>query len=299
MPSAAQFIAHIALDNHLDPGLEEINLKPKSVDLKEFQVLNANSEPQSFFTRMVEVANPKVPKRKFEEFKRLASSPGMSKKEFSTLFKRFKIDGRQEEIVPALEYQYDPSSKNSEMQNVGEFLKMWQHIDMVKKQEIWNIAMEIGIAMLPMILYQLVRIMGSTYEIVNIPEFPFDVQGIMITITLMKIFLQSVEFTQSTLYLKSELLRIRGSLTTGNVTGLLQRITQKLEYMERRTLKDFGNIYVMHMRLTEEFLDIPWKSQDAGTQKFGQIVAEFIEQKWKIGVDFKEVIYIYIYTFVK
>ncbi len=174
---------------------------------------------------------------------------------------------------------------------------MWQHIEIVKNEKVWNIAMEIGIAMLPMILYQLVRIMGSTYEIVNIPEFPFDVQGIMITIILMKIFLQSVEFTQSTLYLKAELLRIRGSLTTGNVTGLLQRITQKLEYMERRTLKDFGNIYVMHMRLTEEFLDVPWKSQDAGTEKFGQIVAEFIEQKWKIGVDFKEVIY--IYTFVK
>jgi hypothetical protein len=64
--------------------------------------------------------------------------------------------------------------------------------------------------------------------------------------------------------------------------------------MERRTLKDFGHVYVMHMRLAEEFLDVPWNSQETGTQKFGQIVAEFIEQKWKIGVDFAEVIYIYI-----
>ena len=123
MPSAKQFLAQLHNDNTLDDGLGDIELKAKSADLKEFQVMNANSEPQAFYVRMVEVANPKVPKRKFEEFKRLASSPGMSKKEFSTLFKRFNIDGRQEEIVPALEYQYDPSSKNAEMQNVGEFLK--------------------------------------------------------------------------------------------------------------------------------------------------------------------------------
>jgi hypothetical protein len=297
MPSAKQFLAQLHNDMALDDGLGDIELKAKSADLKEFQVMNANTEPQAFYVRMVEVANPKVPKRKFEEFKRIAQTPGMSKTQFCTMYKRFRVDGREEEIVPALEHQYDPSSKNTEMQNVGEFLKMWQHIDMVKKEEMWNIAMEIGIAMLPMILYQLVRIMGSTYEIVNLPQFPFDVQQIIITITLMKIFLQSVEFTQTTLYVKSELLRIRGSLTTGNVVSLLQRMTQKLEYMERRTLKDFGNVYVMHMRLAEEFLDVPWKSQEAGTEKFGQIVAEFIEQKWKIGVDFAEVIY--IYTFVK
>jgi hypothetical protein len=297
MPNAKHFLEELHNDLTLDDGLGDIALNAKSTDLQEFQVINAASEPQAFYMRMVQVANPKVPKRKFEELKNIAQTPGMSKTQFVTMYKRFKVDGREEEIVPALEYQYDPCAKNSEMQNVGEFLKMWQHIEMVKHEKLLKIAMEIGIAMLPMILYQLVRFMGSIYEIVNLPQFPFDVPQISITIILMNIFLESVEHTQIMLYVKSELLRIRGSLTTGNVVALLLRMQQKLEYMERRTLKDFGSVYVMHMRLAEEFLDVPWKSKDSGTEKFGQIVAEFIEQKWKIGVDFAEVIY--IYTFVK
>jgi hypothetical protein len=295
MPSAKHFMEQLNNDLTLDDGLGDIPLNTKPTDLQEFQHINAASEPQGFYMHMLRSSNPKVPKRKFDELKTIAQTPGMSKTQFVTMYKRFKVEDREEEIVPALEYQYDPCAKNSEMQNVGEFLKMWQHIEMVKHEKLFKIAMEIGIAMLPMILYQLVRIMGSTYEIVNLPQFPFDVQQISITIILMNIFLESVEATQIMLYCKSELLRIRGSLTTGNVVALLLRMTQKLEYMERRTLKDFGNVYVMHMRLAEEFLDVPWQSQDSGTAKFGQIVAEFIEQKIKIGVDMAEVIYIYIY----
>ena len=171
---------------------------------------------------------------------------------------------------------------------------MWQHIEIVKNEKVWNIAMEICIAMLPMILYQFVRFIGSTYEIVNLPQFPFDVPQISITIILMKNFLESVELTQITLYVKAELLRIRGSLTTGSVSTLLLRMTQKLEYMEHRTLRDFGSVYHMHMRLADEFLNVQWNSQKAGNERFGIIVAEYIEQKWKIGVDFAEVIYIFI-----
>ena len=176
---------------------------------------------------------------------------------------------------------------------------MLQHIEMVKHEKVRNIAMEICIAMLPMILYQLVRFIGSTYEIVNLPQFPFDVPQISITIILMKNFLESVELTQITLYVKAELLRIRGSLTTGSVSTLLLRMTKKLEYMESRTLRDFGSVYSMHMRLADEFLNVQWNSQKAGTERFGIIVAEYIEQKWKIGVDFAEVIYIYIHLLNK
>ena len=92
MPSAKHFLEQLRNDLPLGEGLGDIPLNTKSTDLQEFQHINAASEPQGFYMHMLRISNPKVPKRNFDELKTIAQTPSMSKTQFVTIYKRFKVE---------------------------------------------------------------------------------------------------------------------------------------------------------------------------------------------------------------
>jgi hypothetical protein len=298
MPSVHKFMEDMDADTGLPRGLGQIPLKPKRQGLLEFEnITSGTSEPQSFYLELLRNSHPNMSKRKLDQFMAVTQTPGLSKEEFVNLYKRFKQADREDEVVPLLEYQYDPMACQAEMQNIGEMLKIEAHGEVVKSEKLRKITKQICIAVLPVLLLQFLAMVMQYYEIMNVPQIPIETTQVIMTIILLNILEEFVEVKTIMHFGKCEMLRIRASLTTGNVVQLLMRTTQKLEYIERRSLKHFGQVYAMHNRLAEEFLDVPWKSHETGLAKFGQIVAEFLEEKINRGLDISEVIYIYMYTY--
>jgi hypothetical protein len=67
------------------------------------------------------------------------------------------------------------------------------------------------------------------------------------------------------------------------------RSEAKLNFIERRLMKFYARSNDFYRILSEEFLDVPWRSQPAATEKFGSLVAEYIEGKINRGLKIDEV----------
>eukprot|EP00972_Heterocapsa_arctica_P071784 10602295-Heterocapsa_arctica.AAC.1 len=59
--------------------------------------------------------------------------------------------------------------------------------------------------------------------------------------------------------------------------------------MERRSMKYYAKSHDFFRILIEEFLEVPWRSLEAAREKFGGLVADYLEGKIQRGIKIEEV----------
>jgi hypothetical protein len=276
-------------EKELPQHLKEIELlKPRSDDeLLEFQVMGC-CEPSHFFTEIHKFKDQSISKRKFQQMMDISQRPSISEEVFGQLYKKFKQEGREEEVEGSLEFQYDPIGPWVEIQNFEEQMKIHKFKETIKKDKLAQIMQQVFIGVVPLLLLQFLGEFADIFPLtMKVPQVePIQV---ILAIVLLHILQEFLEVKVLLEFARSELLRIRASCTTGNLVQLLMRSEAKLNFIERRSMKFYARSNDFYRILSEEFLDVPWRSQPAATEKFGSLVAEYIEGKINRGLKIDEV----------
>jgi hypothetical protein len=281
MASLAQYFKNSKVV--LQPKFEKLVLRNRRRpdDLLEFEVFG-KVEPLHAFTE-IHREGMSVGKRKFDNMMKIAQRPGHSEEVIAQLYKKFKDSKRGEELEGILEAQYDPLGPFVELQNMDEQVKIVNITEDSKKVKLMEIA---GHVLIAAVLLLLLQFLGDFGGFAKMKEL--DPILTIVAILLWHVLQEFLEIKVMMAFTRSELMRIRASCTTGNLVQLLMRTELKLNFIERRSMKFYAKANDFYRVLQEEFLDVPWRSQIAGHEKFGSLVAEYIEGKIQRGLKIDE-----------
>jgi hypothetical protein len=284
----------------LPPKIEKLEMKNKrrTGELLEFQKFG-DCEPSHIFSQMVKDEVP-GDKRSFANMMKIAERPGHSEEVIGQLHKKFKDSKRADELDGLLEAQYDPLGPFAELQNLAEQIKIAKMAEDNKKAKLEEIARHVVIAAVLMLVAYVIGEFAAFAKMQEINPILTIIAGLamkmkeidlMITIIAILLWHMVQEFLEIKVimaFTRSELMRIRASCTTGNLVQLLMRTELKLNYIERRSMKFYAKVNDFYRFLQEEFLDQAWRDLSSGEEKFGSLVAEFIEGKIYRGLKINE-----------
>jgi hypothetical protein len=261
----------------------------RTEDLLEFEKFG-EVEPSHSYCAQVRDAVP-VGKRTYENMMKVAQRPGLSEEVIAQLYKKFKDSNRGEELDGLLEAQYDPLGPFVELQNMDEQIKIVNITVDSKKVKLEEIARHGVIAAVLLLVFGAIGEFAAFAKMQEIDPILTIIAGLaakmkeidpiltIIAILLWHMVQEFLEIKVMMAFTRSELMRIRTSCTTGNLVQLLMRTELKLNYLERRSMKFYAKANDFYRVLQEEFLDVAWRDQIAGKEKFGTLVAEYIEGK--------------------
>jgi hypothetical protein len=255
-------------------------------ELLEFQKFGG-VEPSHAFTE-IHREGMQFTKRKFDKMVTISQRPGHSEKVIEQLYKKFKEFGREAELDGILEGQYDPIGPWVEMQNFDEQIKINNLTEIIYKDKLVEIAWQVFFAGLLLLLQQ-VLIAGDLGGFTKIIYKELDPILVGLAILLWHILQEFLGIKVVLEFTRSELMRIRASCTTGNLVQLLMRTELKLNFLERRSMKYYAKAHDFWRVLDEEFLQVPWFSHPTGREKFGSLVADYIENKIQRGLKIEEI----------
>ena len=280
--------------------------------MKEF--MDLPDDPQaSTYLQMLAIEED-LPEDQVEEIKILAGRPKLHQNAWEASSQKFKDVGRHsEDLKFMLEMFYDPQVPAAEIAQMQELVK-------IKKYEKWEILQQPfakvtglaekvvqfvveqapQVAILWGVLCLVAEILSqiaqkffnvNPLEQVDFGKIPQIIAGLAVLAFLVKITPMMEKLTKvasavlvQLKFSRSELLRVRFALTSGNVPQLLMRLANKLEHVERRSEKFFAKTHNFWRHLKEEVFDEDWRQVERGTDKFWQSVADFLEQKFSRGL---------------
>jgi hypothetical protein len=278
--SLSRYFQNKIKHEELPPKFKKMQLRARRGpgELLEFEMFG-NVEPSHAFTGLHSEVS-QLGKRKFDNFMKIAARPGHSEKVISQLYKKFKDEDREGELEGILEAQYDPIGPWVEIQNVDEQMKIHNLTEINKFDKLVEIGKNVLFVAVLLVLLQFLGI-AKCKEL--------DPILAILAIILWHILQEFLEIKVLLEFTRSELMRIRASCTTGNLVQLLMRTEMKLNFMERRSMKYYAKSHDFFRILSEEFLEVSWFSLDAGREKFGSLVADYLESKIQRGVKIEEV----------
>ena len=199
----------------------------------------------------------------------LCFSPGVSPEIYKLIFEKFAGAGREAELENV--QSYDPSTEVTEITSLEEFGKIREMMKIEMKEIRWEVACA-GVLMVSGGV--LMKFLGRSLTEILLAEFLVEIAF------LGKLLVQKItKMCVMGEFQKQELTRICGNTVSGNVTNLMIQIGEKLQDMEVRSEKLLGSKGAFARHFVQELVEVPWISQQAANEKFGYMVAQFLEIK--------------------
>ena len=251
---------------------------PETRELVEYGKIG-DSEPQNLYIQHLK----KMSSMSSEEFRQsmeISQRAGMSKQICDWIRTKLGESSWYPEIQGMLEFHYDPQSVHAEFDN----FVLQEKILRMKKQENEKFAVKF--------YYHfaaggLILLLSKIAEIKFGPEFALPAVLWLFAWSSLFLGMQFMLYVQEFLLnMKvglSEFVKVRLSLTTGDVAQLLMRIVAKIEFIEQRSCEWMCRQEIFKRFFKQDFLEVEWRSTHAGAHFGQQMITNFVAMKVRAG----------------
>ena len=269
-----QFFAQIFLQCAQRSATDvEIKYPTKLVEFTQF----TESEPGHLYTEFMAKAK-KIAVGKLAEFVQVCTRPIVNEEVWGKVQAKLKKEGVSLKKFIAGQF-YDPLSPAAEISTFTEQIKCYEQIQGRKRAKFLEILAWVTLGL----------ILGGVLGKRTNAGFATQIVKIyFMVIATMQIVGELVEIKTIKQFMQVELGRMRFSTTAGNLVELLKRIEEKLNYLERRSMEFFAH-HADFIRMVREQITLEiWVHQDAGREKLGYLVRNFLAEKKIRGAHISE-----------